>query len=50
MTNSVINSARNIVERANRDSSDRSSSRVHGVVSELQEMGATEDYISDVLD
>ena len=47
MANSVINSARNLVERANRETN--SDSMVHQVISELTDMGATPQYINGVI-
>jgi len=47
MANSVINSARNLVERANRETN--SDSMVHQVISELTDMGATPEYINGVI-
>ena len=47
--NSVINSARNLVERANNEETARSGQRVQSVISELTNMGVSQDYISGVL-
>jgi len=47
--NSVINSARNLVERANRETNVRSGQRVQAVVSELNDMGVSKNYINGVL-
>jgi hypothetical protein len=49
MANSVINSARNLVERANRESGNRMNTRVQSVITELTNMGATPDYINSVV-
>ena len=49
MANSVINSARNLVERANRQSRIDLGSRVQSVISELTDMGATPEYINGVM-
>ena len=47
--NSVINSARNLVERANNEETARSGQRVQSVISELTNMGVSQNYISGVL-
>ena len=49
MTNSVINSARNLIERANQESNDNMESKVQFVISELNSMGATPEYINNVI-
>lgn len=49
MANSVINSARNLIERANRESRTNLGSEVQSVISELSEMGATPEYINGVM-
>jgi len=49
MANSVINSARNLVERANRETRTNLGREVQSVISELSEMGATPEYINGVM-
>ena len=47
--NSVINSARNLVERANQETNVRSGHAVQSVISELNDMGVSQQYINGVL-
>ena len=49
MANSVINSARNLIERANIESGNHMNTRVQSVITELTNMGATPDYINSVV-
>lgn len=48
--NSVINSARNLMERAQQESAKRSDGRVDLVISELNSMGVSDQYIGGVLE
>ena len=47
MANSVINDARTLLERADKQTEFNIGNRINSVISELRNMGATESYISD---
>lgn len=47
--NSVINSARNLMERANKESNSTSADRVDSVIQELNSIGVSSEYINGVL-
>tara|TARA_R110000824_G_scaffold319366_1_gene506467 strand:+ start:80 stop:1207 length:1128 start_codon:yes stop_codon:yes gene_type:complete len=49
MTNSVINNARNLLERANKTTAFNTANRVSSVISELNSLGATKTYINGVV-
>ncbi len=47
MANSVINDARTLIERADNQTDSNIGNRINSVISELRNMGATDEYISD---
>jgi len=49
MTNSVINNARHLLERADKTAEINTANRVSSVISELNSLGATETYINGVV-